>query len=313
MKYFLAVAMILTGFFGTVYAVPEPFSTEEVFKFSDSVIVGKILSVEILSEPQMTKTDNYYSEKAGIAVYKVQVEKYLKNPADSDIIIVSGLFLREPHGMSYETYPYEEGQRTILYLQKNDNGYGNTDLIITSPQSKIIEDTLCPLGTSYVKGKCIVNPDCGPGTVLKDGVCVVVFSTERGIFMHGALGPVLLITLFGILTSPIYAILKFKKPINKVLFVASILITAIIFSQVIYGEFFLIGDSGVAPSANESHFFALSILGSFFVTISFAILGIVYWRKNENSNKIILFAFFIIAIIPVIALMTGLLPRGANA
>ena len=33
MKYFLAVAMILTGFFGTVYAVPEPFSTEEVFDF----------------------------------------------------------------------------------------------------------------------------------------------------------------------------------------------------------------------------------------------------------------------------------------
>jgi len=312
MKYFLAVVVILTGFFGTVYAVPEPFSTEEVFRFSDSVIVGKILSVEILSEPQITKTDNYYSEKAGIAVYNVQVEKYLKNPVDSDIITVSGLFLREPHGMSYETYPYEEGQRAILYLNKNGLGYGGTDLVIRSPQSKVIEDRLCPLDTSYVKGKCIVNPDCGSGTALKDGVCVVV-PVERGIFMHGALGPILLITLFGILASPIYAILKFKKPINKVLFIASILIAAIIFSQVIYGEFFLIGDSGVAPSANESHFFALSILGSFFVTISFVVLGIVYWRKNENPNKIIIFTFFIIAIIPVIALMTGLLPRGANA
>lgn len=312
MKYFLAVVMIFPGFFGTVYAVPEPFSTEEVFGFSDSVIVGKILSVEILSEPQVTKTDNHYSEKAGIAVYKVQVEKYLKNPADSDIIIVSGLFLREPHGMSYETYPYEEGQRAILYLNKNELGYGGTDLSIRSPQSKVIKDALCPLGTSYVKGKCMVNPECGPGTALKDGVCVVV-PIERGIFMHGALGPVLLIILFGILASPIYAILKFKKSINKILFIASILIAAIIFSQVIYGEFLLIGDSGVAPSANESHFFSLSILGSFFVTISFAVLGIVYWRKNENSNKIIIFTFFIIAIIPVIALMIGLLPRGANA
>ena len=154
--------------------------------------------------------------------------------------------------------------------------------------------------------------DCPSDTKWTDGMCIVI-PVERGLFMHGVLGPLLLVILVGILVSPIYAILKFKKPINKILFIASILIAAIIFSQVIYGEFFLIGDSGVAPSANESHFFALSILGSFFVTISFVVLGIVYWRKNENPNKIIIFTFFIIAIIPVIALMTGLLPRGANA
>jgi magnesium-transporting ATPase (P-type) len=143
-------------------------------------------------------------------------------------------------------------------------------------------------------------------------MCIVI-PVERGLFMHGVLGPLLLVLLVGILVSPIYAILKFKKPINKVLFIVSILIAAIIFSQVIYGEFFLIGDPGVAPSANESHFFALSILGSFFITISFSVLGIVYWRENERPNKMMVFTFFIIAIIPIIGLMIGVLPRGAEA
>ena len=155
-------------------------------------------------------------------------------------------------------------------------------------------------------------PNCGAGTEFTDGVCVVI-PVERGIFMHGPLGPFLLVVLVGIVLSPIYAILKFKKPTNKILFIVSVSIAAIIFSQVIYGEFLLVGDQGVAPSANESFFFALSILGSFFVTISFTMLGAVYWRKNKNPNKMMILTFFIIAMIPIIALMTGFLPRGAEA
>lgn len=156
------------------------------------------------------------------------------------------------------------------------------------------------------------NLFCHTGTIPVDGVCVVV-SVERGILMHGVLGPLLLVVLVGILVSPIYAILKFKKPVNKTLFIVSISIASIIFSSVIYGEFLLVDDRTVAPSPTESFFFTLSILGSFFITISFVVLGVVYWRKNEQPNKMMLFIFFVIATIPIILLMTGVLPRGANA
>jgi len=139
MKYFL-ILLIFVCVFGTVYAVP-PLDPEAAFRYSEIVIVGKILSVEILSEPQITKSENSYSEISGIALYKVQIEKYLKNPSDASTIIVPGEFLREPHPMSYETYPYEVGQRVLLYIQKNDIKRVESDLIIRSGHSKVIDET----------------------------------------------------------------------------------------------------------------------------------------------------------------------------
>jgi len=295
-----------------IYAVPE-LDHEMAYDYSDKVLVGKIISVKILSEPRIQKSEFMYSENHGFAVYEVEVENYLKSIGnENQTVTVPGPFLREEHGMSYETVPYEVGQRVLLYLQKNTIQELKSDLIIRSGDSRVLDGPVCDLGTFYHKGECLEIPDCPPRTKFTDGVCVVI-PVERGIFMHGPLGPFLLVVLVGIVLSPIYAILKFKKPTNKILFIVSVSIAAIIFSQVIYGEFLLVGDQGVAPSANESFFFALSILGSFFVTISFTMLGAVYWKKNKNPNKMMILTFFIIAMIPIIALMTGFLPRGAEA
>jgi len=156
-----------------------------------------------------------------------------------------------------------------------------------------------------------VEPDCPPHTKLTDGVCVVI-PVERNLFMHGLLGPFLLILLVGMMVTPFYAIRKFKTSVNKILFIISISVAAILFSHVMFGEFFLIDDRSVAPSPNESFFFSLSIWGSFFVIFSFIILGIVYWRKNEHPNKMMILTFFIIALTPLVALLLGILPRGAN-
>src|SRR3989338_1067755 len=173
-----------------IYAVPE-LTPEDAFNYSEIVIVGKILSVDILSEPQITKSENSYFERSGIALYEIQIEEYLKNPSGTQTITVPGLFLREHHAMAYETYPYEAGQRVLLYLQKNDYGYANADLIIRSGDSRVIDGSICDLGTSYHRGICITddllvpepteeqaNIECGTGHIPEGTLCTSGYIRE---------------------------------------------------------------------------------------------------------------------------------------
>ena len=64
-------------------------------------------------------------------------------------ITVTGYFLREPHPMAYETHPYEVGQTVLLYLQENTNDETDTDLILLSSTSKIIDDYMRPNNFYY--------------------------------------------------------------------------------------------------------------------------------------------------------------------
>lgn len=154
----LIISLVFFGLIGTVHAVPELDPTL-AFDYSETVVIGKILSVDILSEPQTTRTENYYSEVSGIALYEVEIDEYLKNSSEDNIITVPGLFLREPHAMAYETYPYEIGQQVLLYLQENTHGYADTKLIIRSGDSKVIENELCDLGHYFDKGQCMKIDD----------------------------------------------------------------------------------------------------------------------------------------------------------
>ena len=319
MKYVLL--MVLFGFFllfpvSTVFAPPPP-NHQHAFDYSENVIIGKILSFDILSEPKVTQSEKSFSERAGIALYEIKVEEYLKNPSREDIIKVPGYFSYNYDQSQIVIEPlYEVDERVFLYIQHDSHEtLTDYDSIIRSYESRSL-DKLGPicseLDTFYHQGDCREIPECGLNTKFSNGVCVVI-PVDRNISMHGILGPLLLVILVGIIISPIYAFLKFREPINKFLFVVSIFIAGIILANTIYGEFFLVGDTGVAASANESFFFVFSILGSFGTTISFALLGIIYWKKNKNPNKIIVFCFFVIAIAPIFALMTGLLPQGASA
>jgi hypothetical protein len=187
---FLCVA----GFIGISHEVPE-LDPEQAFEYSNLVLVGKILSAEILSEPEITKTENTYSERLGIVMYEIEVEKYFKASSYNPTIIVPGLFTREPHDMTYADYPYKQGQRVLLYLQKNTDGYAGTDLIIRLGDSQVVQDFICK--DEDIQGEtCVVNGRkmpislknentvesaeeftdediCGEGAVLKEGICII--------------------------------------------------------------------------------------------------------------------------------------------
>lgn len=173
----LLTALMLVGTFGSVYAVPEP-DPEHSFRHSEIVIEGRVLLVDIISEPVIYRTEDTYYEQSGIAVYEVEVEKSLKNPENIEMITVAGYFLREPHPMAYETYPYEVGQKVLMYLQENTHGDGDTDLIISSSTSKIIDESLSSLIPEPEQDRPMYE-NCGPGTILQDGVCMVNSENEN--------------------------------------------------------------------------------------------------------------------------------------
>jgi len=81
--------------------------------------------------------------------------------------------------MAYETYPYDVDQRVLLYLSKNNKSQTNTDFIIGTANSRVIEGSLCTSDTTFVKGVCVDDEiQCGFGTELVDNICQVV-KTEK--------------------------------------------------------------------------------------------------------------------------------------
>ena len=171
----LAFAVLLSV--QSVYSVPPP-DPEHSFRHSQIVIEGKVLSVNIISEPIVHRTgDDDYYEQSGIAVYDVHVKTSLKNPDNVKTITVAGYFLREPHPMAHETLPYEIGEKVLLYLQENTHGDGGTDLIIRSSTSKTIDefsDSLIPEPEQHMP----LYEKCGSGATPQDGICVVETTKE---------------------------------------------------------------------------------------------------------------------------------------
>ena len=121
-----------------VYAMPY-ISTESNFENSKYVLVGKILSVEILSQPVVQKDENMYSEHHGFALYEIEVENYLKNPISNSTIHILGQYTNEKPSMTYVTKPYEVEQTVLLYLQE-ENYVPGYDLMIRSSGSQVIDD-----------------------------------------------------------------------------------------------------------------------------------------------------------------------------
>jgi hypothetical protein len=150
----IVVLVLIPVYVNYTFALSE-FDPAKAFDESEIVLVGKILSVKILSEYTIYP-GGMNAEKYGVALYEVQVEKYLKNPSNAKIITVPGQFSRASNAMSYVTYPYEVDQRVLLYLQAE---YPDTlidyDLIIRSGDSRVLDGSLCEIGTIFSKGLCI--------------------------------------------------------------------------------------------------------------------------------------------------------------
>ena len=128
---------------GLIYANSAhalPFiSPEYSYENAKHVVIGKVISVEMLSEPYVQKSDNIYSERFGFALYTIQVDDYLKNPLNNSTMNLLGKYTNQLQTRSYETYPYEINQRVLLYIQEIHNipGY---ELIISAANSRVIPE-----------------------------------------------------------------------------------------------------------------------------------------------------------------------------
>ena len=213
-----------------VYAIPE-LNHSQAFEYSDFVLIGKIVFVDIISEPTINENAN----RPGVAMYEIEIFEFKKNPdpeskkhppKNSEFILVPGTFLREPHGMSYDTYPYEVGQIGIFYIQKNTHDYIDDELIIRSGVSKVdsepepptISDEQQQMIQEYCETgirhpdmvgipQCIKNePGCGPGPMFVDGICKVEPIRVDTIGSDGSPLPFAggLVLVFGILGLVVY-------------------------------------------------------------------------------------------------------------
>lgn len=188
MKIRLLMLFALVGFLSLVstihvaQAVPE-LTFDDAYDYSELVIVGHIESVEILSEPVIGENIN----RSGISLYDIAIQFSLKNPDKVTEITVPGEFLREPHGMSHDTYPYNVGQTVVLFIQSDDRVTGY-DLAIRSGVSEVIhptpeDDSECKNHRySNYNGYCmrteIQNQDlpiCGPNPKYDLGKCKRIF------------------------------------------------------------------------------------------------------------------------------------------
>lgn len=136
-----------------VYAPPPP-NPKAAFDYSKHVLIGKILSVKILSEPDIQISENGTSIRGGIALYEIEVEEYLKNPLDAKIIKVPGYFLNIEYSRSGYDLPYTVNQRVLLYIQEDHDAIEGYDLIINR-ESRVLDGPVCNLGTTYHEGLCI--------------------------------------------------------------------------------------------------------------------------------------------------------------
>jgi hypothetical protein len=188
------------------YGLPF-FSVEYEFDSADYVVIGKILSIEILSEPKIT-TDPI-SIHTGVALYKVKVEEYLKNIRDEEMITVTGNFIRERSTLTYATFPFEVDQGVLLYVTEYD-GYDDTNLTFNSKTSKVISDVLCDSDTIFVKGMCIESDKLIEKQIVSDSCPVIHFLNYAWqdcgtVWTWSVLG----IPLLAIIAAPIGIILAF--------------------------------------------------------------------------------------------------------
>ena len=110
MKY-LVIFLVLFGFMmilsvNNIYAMP-PFHSQEIYDFSNVIVVGKVISVNSTFSP----THN---------LYEIQVEKFLKNPQDLDVLFAAG---QKTANIRLGNQVFDVNDRGLFYLINNTIGY----------------------------------------------------------------------------------------------------------------------------------------------------------------------------------------------
>lgn len=77
MKYLILILIVSVVLFtDNIYAMP-PFSSQEIYDFSSVIVIGKVISINSTFSPTHS-------------LYEIKVEKFLKNPQNSDIVFAAG-------------------------------------------------------------------------------------------------------------------------------------------------------------------------------------------------------------------------------
>ena len=146
-----------------IHAPPPP-DPESDFFYSDHVVTGMILSSEIIID---TREDNPAATFHDTVVYQVQVTQWHKNSLDDELITVYGTHypndvIPEPR---WGVTEFEIGDMVYLYIDQTDNGmkfreYGSYLIAPEPEQERVIPE------------------NCGPGTTLQDGICVLACDVD---------------------------------------------------------------------------------------------------------------------------------------
>ncbi|MCE9653415.1 MAG: hypothetical protein K8Q89_10250 [Nitrosarchaeum sp.] len=122
MKYLVSL-LVLIGFVGVAFAIP-PFSSQDAFDFSNTIVVGKVIGVNSTFSP----THN---------LYQIQVEKFLKNHQDSQILLAAGEKNTSPRSGNQV---FNTGDRALFFLTSVSVGYdAYPGILLIHPLSKLIE------------------------------------------------------------------------------------------------------------------------------------------------------------------------------
>lgn len=106
---------------------------------------------------------------------------------------------------------------------------------------------------------------------------------------------------------------KNSKRNNKIILILSALYPCFLLTLGVYGFYFISSDAGYAPNPQESYFFALTVVGSISVMIFFVVMGMIYWANNQKPKRVITAIPFALFLVILFSLLTGILPKGANA
>jgi hypothetical protein len=124
MKYLVLVLIISIALFTNIaYATPS-FSSQEVYDFSNVILIGKVISINSTFSP----THN---------LYEIKVEKFLKNQQDSDIVFAAE---QKTTNMRLGNTVFNVNDRGLFFLMNYTIGYDNPARIFgIYPTSRLID------------------------------------------------------------------------------------------------------------------------------------------------------------------------------
>lgn len=96
-------AIGITGFTANNALAIPPMESEFIYEFSDIIVTGKVISIDSEFSPDYN-------------LYRIEVENFVKNPQQSNIILAAGPNTANPR---IGNHVFEMGERGLFFLQKD--------------------------------------------------------------------------------------------------------------------------------------------------------------------------------------------------